>query len=371
MPRTLFLLSILFSVNVVIASWEEVAKQGTQARLTGDYDQAKLIERHLLEEAQYPIGHIFALNTIITHLTWDETQKQYDKAIIHHTREVMRWCEPRLDTEGFIAIANHYCGQAGFALSFYYGLKGSYLQAGQHGSRAIRRLEAALIADPTLTDAKLHLGVAYFIADNLPSFIKMFSRFLWFIPTGNSEKSLPYLIDVMTDGDEFPDVARYMYSTLMLMDDSTRPLAISELTYLANRYPKNSRFQLRLISALLMQKNHAAALAQAKSYLKHKPTESDLTLTLVWMVRANISLGSLPDAERLLDNIKPSAYESLPSWSLSWHLLSLAQLNDLRGQRDPAISTYGKILSMAESDYVDGIIVEAAKSGLVTPYKLK
>ena len=369
MPKTLFLLSLLFYVNLAIASWQEVAKEGTQAHLNGDYDQVKLIEQRLLDNADFPIGHIFALNTIITHLTWDDTDTQYDDAILSHTSEVLNWCEPRLNSEDLVAIANHYCGQASFTLSFYHGLKGNYIRAGQYGDQAIKRLEAALVADPKLTDAKLHLGIAYFVADNLPPFIKMFSRLLWFIPTGNSKKSLPYLLDVMSEGDEFPDVARYIYSTLMLLDDSTRPVAIKELQYLVDRYPRNPRFQLRLISVLLMQQDYTTALAQAQSYLEYEPSDSNLSLTLIWMVRAYIGLGNVQDAERLFDSIKSSAYESLPSWSLSWHLLSLAQLEDLRGQRDLAITTYSEILSMAESDYVNDIIVEAARTGLVTPYR--
>ena len=119
-----------------------------------------------------------------------------------------------------------------------------------------------------------------------------------------------------------------------------------------------------------MQRDHTAALAQAESYLKYKPTNSDLTLTQVWMVRAYIGLQNVQNAERLFDSIKPFAYESLPSWILSWHLLSLAQLEDLRGQRNLAIRNYTEILSMAESDYVDDIIVEAAQIGLVSAFSL-
>ena len=371
MPRTLAPLLLLFFFNAAESSWQDIAKEGTLARLNGDYAKAKLIEQRLIEEANYPIGHIFAINTIITHFSWDDTTTKYDEAIFHHTEQVMKWCEPILSSKESSAIANHYCGQASFALSLYHGLKGNYIRAGQHGSQAIGRLESALTANPNLTDAKLHLGIAYFVADNLPPFIKLFGRFLWFVPTGNSEKSLPYLLDVIRGGDEFPDVARYIYSTLMLLDESTIDLAVNELKYLVEQYPKNSRFQLRLISVYLMQKNYAAALSHAKSYLQYDPTGSDLTLTHVWMVRANIGLRNLQQAERLLENLEKTTYESLPSWSRSWHLLSIAQIEDLNGRRDLAIKRYKEILSISESDYVDELLVKLAESGIARPYEFE
>ena len=371
MFRTLFLLSLLFSFDFSYASWQEIAKEGTQARLSGNYEKAKLIEQRLINEAGYPIGHIFAINTIITQLSWDDTQTQFDQVIFEHTEEVKSWCEPRLNSKDLKAIANHYCGQADFALSLYYGLKGNYIRAGQYGSQAIGWLESALVADPDLTDAKLHLGVAYFVADNLPPFIKMFSRLLWFIPTGNSDKSLPYILDVITEGDEFPDVARYIYSTLMLFDDSTRELAVRELQYLSDQYPTNSRFQLRLISVLLMQQNYAAALSQSQNYLRYKPTDSDLTLTRVWMVRAYIGMSNFEAAEKLLGRIKVSEYETLPSWSRSWHMLSIAQIQDLSGHREKAVETYNAILLLSRSDYVDKLIFEAADNGIMMPFKVK
>jgi len=368
MPKTLFLLFVLSLNTTAQASWQELAKEGTQARLNGDFERAKLIEQRLLREADTPIGHVFALNSIITHLTWDETDVQYDDAIPGHTSAVLDWCEPRVDLKSTSAIANHYCGQASFSLSLYHGLRGNYVRAGQYGSQSIDYFEAALTANPNLVDAKLYLGIAYFVADNLPPFIKMFSSFLWFIPTGNSEKSLPYLRDVMEAGDEFPDVARYIYSTLMLLDDATRPVAIGELQYLVEHYPGNSRFHLRLLSVLLLQGDYSNALKRADDYLQYEPTDDNLYLTRIWKLRAYLGLKQIAEADALLASIPASAFENLPSWSRSWHMLSIAQLHDLRRERELAIDTYNDILTLAESDYVNDMIIDAARSGLDLPY---
>ncbi len=371
MPKTFFLLCFLILPCEALSDWQKLAKEGTQARLRGNFETAKIIEQRLLQDADTPIGHVFALNTIITNLTWDETETRFDEAIPFHTAAVLEWCEPRIDDSPMKATANHYCGQANFSLSVYHGLRGNYIRAGQYGSQSINYFEEALRVDPQLIDSKLYLGLAYFVADNLPPFIKIFSRFLWFIPTGNSAKSIPYLKEVIRAGDEFPDVARYIYATLMLVDEKTRPLAIEELKYLVNKYPHNSRFQLRLLSVLLLLQDYKTALAHADSYLAYKPINDDLYLTLIWKLRAYLGLGHITEAEELLSSIPANVYEKLPSWSRSWHMLSIAQLHDLRGERQSAVNGYNDVLGLANSDYVNNLIVEAAESGLIDPYGLE
>ena len=83
----------------------------------------------------------------------------------------------RMDDSPMKATANHYCGQANLSLSVYHGLRGNYIRAGQWKS-INQLLEKALRVDPQLIDSKLYLGLAYFVVDNLPPFIKIFSRFL-------------------------------------------------------------------------------------------------------------------------------------------------------------------------------------------------
>ena len=51
-------------------------------------------------------------------------------------------------------------------------------------------------------------------------------------------------------------------------------------------------------------------------------------------------------------------------------MLSIAQLHDLRGERQSAVNGYNDVLDLANSDYVNNLIVEAAESGLIDPYGL-
>ena len=357
-------------------SLDELEKSGTLLQLNGRFEAVAAVEDVLLNQFEQPAGHIFALNTIVTLLTWDEAITDYDLALQEHAATTLDWCTNRLESNRADALANYYCGQAHFALSYFNGVRGNYYKAGRHGTECIEYLEQALAADPGLVDAKMHLGVAYFVADNLPPFIRMFSRLLWFIPTGNSEKSLPYVRDVMTDGDLYRDVARYIYSFLLLeKGPDSWPEAQQELTTLVESYPGNHRFQLRLISLLLIREQFEDTLVAANRYLDsaYAPDEPEASLVRIWMVRAYLGTGNLPAARSLFDKIDPLLRDSvheLPDWSSSWHLLTRAQLQDLTAERRGALDTYRQIISTAGKTYVNPMIIDAARAGLIAPYRM-
>jgi tetratricopeptide (TPR) repeat protein len=356
-------------------SMHALEKQGTLLRLSGDFVSAKMVENELIDRYPQPAGHVFALNSIITHLTWDETQTKYDDELIEHAARTLEWCEPRIDDEEVGTTANYYCGQANFILAYHHGLRGNYYQAGRRGTASIDYLETALARDPSLIDAKMHLGVGYYVADNLPPFVKMFSKILWFIPSGNSERSLPYLLDVIEDGDQYRDVARYIYSILLLETPELRPEASIHLQRLVSLYPANPRFQLRFISLLISMNDYEGPLRTIFDYLDSdkRPVEPDLSLAKIWKVRAYLGRGQTELAGSTFSEIDPvfrNARDELPGWSVAWYILTDGQLHDLANRRDQALAAYKEILSIAKYTYVNVVILDAARSGLSKPYRL-
>ncbi len=371
---TLLLLLVPTGINARSDALK-LEQEGTLLRLQGDYVTAETIQERLINEFDEPIGHTFAINTIVTHLTWDETTTAYDQDLLYHSEKTLNWCSARLDQSPKDSMANYYCGQAHFSLSLLNGVRGNYYRAGRHGTICIELLEAALEADPSLIDAKTYLGLSYYVADNLPPFIKLFSRVLWFIPTGNSEKSLPYLRDVIANGYQYSDVARYIYAVLLFDgDEAEKQEAEDNLQHLVDHYPGNSRFQLRLISLLLIQGKFQRTLDVALAYLSHaEPTVYDLTLVKVWMARAYLGLERLREANELFletENMFNASDETLPPWSIAWHLLTGAQLHDLASRRHEAKESYAKVLNVAKSTYVHHQIIDAAREGLLVPFTI-
>ena len=361
---------------------EQLVTRGNQFRLKGNFEAANQIRDELLATfPDDPAGNVFNLNTVITQLSWEESQRQYDLELLNDVRRTLAWCDHELeqqsDDKTAVARANYYCGVANFSLSYFNGIRGNFLQAGRRGTRSIDYLEAALAADPTLIRAKMYLGVAYYYADNLPAFIKMMSRILWFIPTGNSEKSLPYLEAVMNSDDEFRDVARYIYITLLLKGNDDQALsALTELQAMVEKYPENARFQLRLVSVLVDRKAYALTIERISNLLESEHarhlTDLNLSLLKIWRARAHLGLGDLAEASRLQDEIDLSSAGNNPPplWSISWYLLTQAQLADLNQQRQRAIKFYEQIIELDKKVFVSRNVLQAATTGLNQPFTL-
>jgi len=354
-------------------------QRGTLLRLQRDYDGADQVREKL--HTEFPteaIGYVFNLNTLVTRISWDPGQTIYDEELLNDAEQALRICTKDMAARPENFEGYYYCGQAHFALTFLHSLRGNYYQAGLNGALTIRRLEQTLALEPQLVDAKMHLGIAYYYADNLPSFVKALSYLLWFIPTGNSEKSLPYLEEVTRKGQHFRDVAKFIYSDLLIESEhADRDEAALLLGQLVQNYPQNGRFRLRLIALLMEMERFQETIHAANSFLnvaaEHNLIEADCNLAKLWATRAYIGLDNLKQAQYLFGDVKDhfdQTTEMVPDWIISWHLLTQAQIQDLQHRRQEAISSYQQILDLANSGFVSSKALASAQAGLKTPYRL-
>ncbi len=356
-----------------LASDNSLELKGIDFQLAGDYEAAKQVEQQLLLVKGSPIGHVFALNSITTQMTWNEANTAYQDDLHYHATEILEWCKASLKKKGDRALTHFYCGQTNFAMSYYFALNGNFYKAGKHGVIGIEQMETALKLDPKLHDAKFHLGLAYYVADNLPPFIKAVSSLLWFIPTGNSEKSIPYLKDSIIKGERYKDVARYTLGSLFLESELTYSEAEDHFRYLSEKFSKNPRFHLQLIFVLLIQEKFEESIFIAKDFLKNADSNSaEYNLAKVSMIRAQLRNRELVEAQRNFFQVEPyfsSEDSKLPGWSIAWFKLTSAQLSDISNQRRRAISEYKEIIEISKNTYVFEEIKLAAKAGLKEPYK--
>jgi len=344
---------------------------GTQYRLKGDFDASYGVFEEIRDTApQDPTYAVFRLNTLSTHLSWEESQTQYDEELLELSKTVLNWCENSSDVR-----ANLYCGHTHFTLAFFNGLRGNYIRAGRHGSNAIDYFESALTAQPDLLESKMYLGVSYYYADNLPSFVKVISRLLWFIPTGNSEKSLPYLQGVIESDSQLADVALYIYATLLVDGvGAEQQEAIRSLQLLINRYPENTRFKLRLISVFVLESEFDLALAMTNAALAQQDISNlDRSLLDLWRTQSLLGLGLLDEATQAFKQVDLEgldAAEPVPGWSMAWQFLTQAQLHDLNQQRKEAIENYRRVIDLSKKTFISPALYETAEAGLQQPFQL-
>ncbi len=371
---------LLLGSQIAPATAEEASlalkRAGNALRLHGDYEAANLIQTQLVNE--YPdrsIGYLFNLNTMVTRLTWNDRQTRFDKQIRRDAAAVFAICKPLIADDSEHYQPYHDCGQAHFALSYLSGIRGEYYDAGRHGKRATQQLERSLELNPKLTDAKMHLGIAYYHADHLPLYLKALSWILWFIPQGNSSKSLPYLEQVIANGDYYRDVAKYLYADLLISEGAAgKKKATKLLEQLIEFYAGNRRMQVRYISLLLEQglseETIAAGTAFVNDHPEYGPDDIAASMIRLWVVRAYMSLDNLDKALSWFDEIDIQLFNDAnpPTWGATWLVLTEAQMHGLAKRRTKALAGYRSILTTSEDAYVNPVVVLAAERGLDSPY---
>lgn len=349
-------------------SVDAILDQGVRFQLQGNYTAATAIAEQLKTIAPgSAIGESLELNSLATRLSWNPDDDRFDEAIERNAERALEICDRKLRADPDKAVVHYRCGQANFALSFLRGVRGQLIAAGVLGTRAMKQFERALELDPGTIDPKLQLGMAYFYADNLPSFIKAIASLLWFVPKGDSDKSVPYIKAVADRGERFQDVAKFVYADIATESDVI-PLDDAEtiLRDLITRYPENSRFHLALIDLLLELEQPRAAMAAAENALEVATADPErAALARLWQVQALIALGEherARDAHRELG--PPPAY--FPGWALPRFHLVDGQIHDLAGNRPAAISGYQSALN-AIGRFANPEVKRLAQSGLEAP----
>lgn len=341
---------------------DRLLREGIAHQLRSDYSAAAEVAARLKQIApDTGIGEAMHLNSLVTRVSWNPADTQFDEDIEANAGALLARCERGAPLD---AQMSYRCGQANFALSFLHGVRGRMITAGVHGTRAIRLFERAIERQPNLIDPRMQLGMAYFYADNLPSFIKVIASLLWFVPKGDSDKALPYLRDVMARGEYFSDVAKFIYADIASeSDDVGKAEALAVLTDLASRYPENARLHLSRIELLMTLDRTDEALATANHALAvATPFPERVLLTRLWRIQALIALGRHDDAREAGESL-PEPPADFPAWGLPRYHLVRAQVADLAGQRDVAINRYRAALESI-GRYASPAVRAMAQAGL-------
>lgn len=253
------------------------------------------------------------LNTLVIESTWNPEDTSHDAEIESLSRTLLDICKKDQPLPERQVTALHTCGVANFSLSYLFALRGKTIASARRASKAIEALETAIELDPDRADPGLHLGLLYYYADNLPSFVKAVGRVLWFIPTGKSELAMPYLRRSSCCGEGYREGARFILADILTQgNDADRIEAVDLLYALVADYPANARLHYNLLETLSSLRRYEEVL------IAHQATDqlelSDLKRSAldIWRASALIELNRLDEAERLLADISDAG--QLPGW---------------------------------------------------------
>ena len=313
------------------------------ARLKGDLTQANALSQSLqANESTQLMGLALEIDNLATELSWDTSNTQYDARIRTLASTLIEHCSRKFNRAP--AIEAFHCGRGHFALSFLSGLRGSYYQAGVNGTQAIRAFESALDRMPDHVAIKLPLGMAYYYADHLPSFVKMVAPLLWFIPSGSSHKSLPYLRDVTEVEGPYQDAALFVLGDLLIQSPTHQESAWEYFEPLAKRYPTNPRIHLALIGGFVVSDDWQRAEEAVNTMLAHVPSDktSHRLLADMWWVYARWHQGK-PIGEGATLRLQAATLTEQPQWVQTCFELAQALATESAGDEKSAVSIYQAI----------------------------
>lgn len=313
------------------------------ARLKGDLTRANSLSQSLqANESTQLMGLALEIDNLATELSWDTSNTQYDARIRTLASTLIEHCKRKFDRVP--AIEAFHCGRGHFALSFLSGVRGSYYQAGVNGTQAIRAFESALDRTPDHIAIKLPLGMAYYYADHLPSFVKMVAPLLWFIPSGSSHKSLPYLRDVTEVEGPYQDAALFVLGDLLIQSPTHQGSAWEYFEPLAKRYPTNPRIHLALIGGFVVGDDWQRAEQAVNTMLAHVPSDKTghRLLADMWWVYARWHQGK-PIGEGATLRLQAATLTEQPEWVQTCFELAQALATESVGDVKNAISLYQAI----------------------------
>lgn len=272
------------------------------------------------------------LNTLVTESTWNPEDESLDGEMESLARELLLACLRIVETQPSNPSGWQGCGQAHFSLAYLFALRGKPLAAARRATLAIDDIEQAVALAPGAADPLLHLGILYYYADNLPGFVKVAGRVLWFVPRGKGDLALDYLRRAACCGESFSEGARFILADILAKGRlEERREAVSILQAMIEDYPTSLRLHYNLLEAIdslgepeKLLEAYAEAVSQAIM-----ADEVDLACLEVWKARALMALDRLEEADLVLSGLE-GLEVPLPGWLGS--VVSQSRQNLLRQQ---------------------------------------
>lgn len=239
----------------------------------------------------------------------------------------------------------------------------SYFKALPAAVSSLRHLEQALALDPSLTDARLGLGMYHYFAERIPSGAKPFA-YLITGERGNRAKGLEELWSVARSTGAARMEARAILAMILSSDGEGDWAGAEELlAELMTRYPKNPLYRLRRVYVFQRRGDLNGAIALADPDGKwletiHPPLRASARAWAVYRAaECRVLQGRPAEAEALIAGLEPAP---LPKGLADWVRLRRGNLLDALGKREQALTSYRLIESRRPA--------AQAREFLKTPY---
>ena len=288
-------------------------------------------------------------------------------AFFRYIEESQAACQAILKQQPRNRDARYFLGSAYGALAaFAITIDHDKREAFRQGKQAYQYHQQIVQEQPDYYDAYVTVGLYEYVAANLPWYVKWIAQIAGY--SGTEERSFKYLhLAVAKSG--FASVNARSLLVVLCVREKLYDEALAHAQFLRRRYPRNFLLQLNVAQILTeMNRPDQAAeeylkvIAQAES---RTPNYQKMPLgSLRYNIgKALMNLDRLEVAQRLFVAAIQDSTTAEREHALSQ--LCLAQIMDLRGNRQQAIDNYQQVLTAANFEDSHN----TAQSYLKRPYR--
>jgi hypothetical protein len=214
-----------------------------------------------------------------------------------------------------------------------------FFAAMRNGSRNVDLHQKVLELKPDYYDAYLSIGTYHYILGSLPFYMKALAALGGM--RGNKQKGISELQTVVEKGTNSDDASVLL---LAIYQNEKRPNdALTVLQRLSAKYPRNYLLKLETAATLVELKRHEEAYAQFESMLKDEsaaPVADLVRFKYAEALAAQKQFARAAEQFLAVPQLK-TAQADLTTIAL----LRAAQVYDLAGQRDQALTQYKAVLA--------------------------
>ena len=378
--KKFFILFFLIGFNSVFAgtlNFDSTVTAGIHQIYNIKFREAESTFRELIADyPNHPAGRFFLAMIDWWKILLDPDNESYDDIFFQKLEDVIYLCDQILKKDPDNINALFFKGGSIGFRGRLRAFRESWLKAADDGREALPIVEKAATLDPKNVDVQLGFGIYDYYAAVIPEENPLLKPLMIFFPSGDKERGIKELKNSAENGKYTKYEARYFLMTLYYNYENN-PFAAGEYAdELVKDFPDNPTFERWLGRISVKKGDLITAFKVFQDVLKKSEMNYEGYNSLSAKREANYYIGfqykklrQLDSAEHYFNECAVLSKEMDKGKEASGFLINsylyLGMINDLKGNRDKAVSYYKDLLDMREY----GKSHSLAKDYIDNPYK--
>lgn len=338
------------------------AQSGVQAIYNLDFRTAEENINYILKkDPNYPIA-LFGK----TMIEWARFEYEFEKSnpvqtvifeqtIATSINGIKEWLKQNPGVaQDYLALGGIYGVKARFELA-----NRKYIKAYFSGKKGIKYMNKAAKLSPKMYDAYLGEAIYQYYAGTLPAVVKVLAKL---VGSADAQKGIDYLNLIKDKGKFSADTAKLLLVEISIHNETyyNPPLAAKLIGEVRKKYPQNPLFEFVEIIADYENKNYDKVISSAENFLTKIGKEN--FYKEIYIARTYSAIGTAYMAQGLWEkaaktfekSVQATSKQDMSRWQMN-NLLRLAQVYDVLGKRQEALTIYKDIKKAKESWGIDEV----------------